>query len=113
MKDLVQELRELAEDKRFFSDKKPVCVFPEMFNCECIDYTDCSACVADTMKMLADRIEREYDPKPEPDTVEKVALEMLEDFEMMSDVSQLRAIVVDTDRPKTYRKRLEALGVEL
>ena len=112
MKDLVQKLREASEFECAECALHYVTYDYRRKDLMCSDIS-CVDCVADSFNALADRIERECDPEPEPDTVEKVAMEMLEDFEMMADVSQLRAIAVDTDRPKTYRKRLEALGVKV
>lgn len=61
----------------------------------------CHKCAREVINALADRIEAEYDPKPEPDTLEKVAREMLDRM----------AISESEELFRHYADRLEALGV--
>lgn len=76
---------------------------------------DCVDCVADSFNALADRIEREYDPEPEPYTLEKVALDMLDTFVRSAEACEEEnvSIIIDHECPDRYRKRLEALGVKV
>ena len=76
MKDLVQELRELGNEPGGLST---LCTGLRRVATgeECAGaLSGCTKCNIETIKALADRIEAEYDPKPEPDTVEKVAKDM-------------------------------------
>ena len=109
MKDLVQELREV--------DSRNICDLLHEIRGEfdCGEYYDCKECVMASFNVIADRIEAEYDPKPEPETVEKVALDMLKAFDEAAKRCNggKRLTYVHPDRPKWYRKRLEALGVKV
>lgn len=104
MKDLVQELREAAGE---ISGSCSMFARIAGIKANC-GSTMCSTCLESTLNALADRIEREYDPKPEPDTVEKVAREMLDYMEKLE-----AAAVAPLDKVvRNCRDRLEALGVK-
>ena len=104
-KNLVQELRELATNV-----KKHTTCAAAFSGRSCNDFVTCSECVYHIANLLAYRIEAEYEPKPEPDTVEKVALDMLKDIIIVENCAQDGAVYVDSD---TFRERLEALGVKV
>lgn len=111
-KDLAQELRELADELRNVSP--PIgarCIINERFTGiginTCTDAFFCNDHSAQALEHIADRIEAEYDPKEEPDTLEKVAREMLEYMNVLERLgSKPREDVVSN-----YTTRLEALGV--
>lgn len=106
MSNLVQELRELAKD-----EESPTCSvwahFAGLGMISCNRRNGCGECRGLALNALADRIEDEHDPKPEPDTVEKVAREMANALVVMADLeSTVSHYAVDD-----WMKRLEALCV--
>ena len=119
MRDLVQELRELAKETDMESFSFPACKLWEALAgkdvIDCFDGRRCFECRALALNALADRIEREYDPKPEPDTLEKVALDMLDTFVKSAEACEEEnvSIFIDHECPDRYRKRLKALGVKI
>ena len=109
-KDLVQELRELAASRQDEAMCQRLRKWVSGWTCEETSL-GCAECVAQTLFDIADRIEAEYDPKPEPDTVEKVALDMLAAFyDVAVCLTYFKGKDTDT-RVEEYRKRLEDLGV--
>lgn len=108
-KDLVQELRELAKNEEA-TNRETWTHFRGLSKIDCMDI-NCGECRRLALSALADRIEREYDPKPEPDTVEKVAKDMVAWMDDLIDVSKDRAVWVIDEAADPFRKRLEALGV--
>lgn len=109
-KDLVQELRELAKD-----EESPTCSvwahFAGLGMISCNRRNGCGECRGLALNALSDRIEAEYEPKPEPDTVEKVARDMYATFhEVAYIVAEFKGKNF-TGIAEGYRKRLEALGV--
>lgn len=114
MKDLVQKLREASEFECAECSLHYVTSDFKSESRRCSEAT-CAECVADSFNALADRIEREYDPKPEPDTVEKVALDMLDTFVKSAEACEKEyvRIFISHECPDGYRKRLEALGVKV
>ena len=101
-KKLVQDLRELTAN----TEKSGTCMMA-FTGKGCCDFSRCAECVAYAANHLADRIEAEYEPKPELDTVEKVAKDM---------AHLLKACQEWNDTPAKYQverycERLEALGV--
>ena len=103
-KNLVQELRELA------AEKDDCITIRGVLGGSCSS-TTCVRCASDAIGVIADRIEAEYDPKPEPDTLEKVAKDMdatLRDIAYLVTHFKGKNIAVIVEG---YRDRLEALGV--
>lgn len=101
MKDLVQELRELAA-------KNDDCnAIRGVLGGGCTR-TYCNRCASDALIVIANRIECEYDPKPEPDTVEKVAVDML-----LFIWRNFDSETMTSDELLSFKKRLEALGVKV
>ena len=107
MKDLVQELREASGRTtgacstlaRIAGTKK-----------DCVSIR-CSSCMEHTLNALADRIEREYERRPEPDTVEKVALDMVAWFDNVIEACKSAPAWITDEAAAPFRERLEALGV--
>lgn len=108
MKDLVQKLREASEFECAECALHYVAYDDKMESWKCCDIS-CIDCFADSLNALADRIEAEYDPKPEPDTVEKVARELLKDLELV--VDRENPVYIDQSDIAVYAKRLDHLGV--
>lgn len=108
-KDLVQELRELADTHTIM--KAPCAGLLELtYGKDCLSMTrDCRSCSKLVIDALADRIEAEYDPKPEPDSVEKVALGLLGTLDAIYAQDMIPASMRDIIG--VYTKRLEVLGV--
>ena len=105
MRDLVRELREAARH-----DTPTTCErLASALGFDCDECDDCDECVKNALWAMADRIEREYDPKPEPDTVEKVALEAV--VRMTSCYAVGRA--PEKQEVDGFYNRLKALGVTL
>lgn len=108
-KNLVQELREIAENK-------------DATNCETWEHfggwskldckgISCIECRKIALNTIADRIEAEYEPKPEPDTVEKVAKDMVAWMDGIIGATKHTAVWLTDEAADPFRKRLEALGV--
>ena len=110
-KNLVQELQELAKkDNLTYS---PDCLFRKIANNgkSCAQYVTCAECMSESIISFADRIEAEYDPKPEPDTLEKVALDMVAWMDDIVEASRDNYVWVTDEAVDPFRKRLKVLGV--
>lgn len=114
MKDLVKELRDLAKETDMES---PTCELWEVLagkdTIGCFDGRYCVECRALALNALADRIEAEYDPKPEPDTVEKVAKDMVAWMDNLIEAFNNSVVWYTDGAADPFRKRLEALGVKV
>lgn len=112
MSNLVQELRSVEKSKL---DEVSDCSLPKTLGLDCACFKTCKECIRSSVKLIADRIEAEYDPKPEPDTVEKVALDMLDTFVKSAEACEEEnvSIFIDHECLDRYRKRLKALGVKI
>jgi hypothetical protein len=107
-KDLVQELREVADK----STKRIHCeLLAETVGVKCENYYKCEECAQAMLIALADRIESEYKPRPEPDSIEKVAKDMIAWMDGLVEQSEKSFIWVTKGVADPFRKRLRALGV--
>lgn len=103
-KNLVQELREAARDR----GHSEMCIFSRAAGTVCEEFDTCEGCQRDSALRLSDRIECEYQPRPKPDSLEKVAKDMDATLHLLKwlDEGLFRPGLVEG-----YRDRLEALGV--
>lgn len=104
-KNLVQELREIGSEP---GGVNALCTGLRYVatDSKCIGTpSGCHKCAREAINALADRIEAEYDPKPEPDTLENVAKEMLGVIHTMQGGTEPSTAL------KHFVDRLKALGV--
>lgn len=103
VKDLVKELREITDENAGCTCMSTI------VGGSCGDFRNCAECASHVANALADRIEAEYDPKPEPDTLEKVAVDMWNYLEYLYRMNFVPLKV----HVQAFSERLEDLGVTL
>lgn len=107
-RDLVQELRKVADK----GPRKDQCeLLAEAIGVKCADYYRCEDCGHAMLNALIDRIGSEYEPKPESDSIERVAKDMVAWIDGLIEQSKNSLIWVTEDAVDPFRKRLRALGV--